>query len=1022
MNNYWLKLCVSFIFIILLPACWIASELHGVLTEQKPLASGGVMDLRQEKTLSEGEIRLNGEWLLYEGQLLTSDREASSQPPPPTLTVPGVWNGTMGLQGGLGTATYRLRVLLPEGTEGIYGIHTTNIRTANTIYVNGKEVGGSGRPGFQRADTLSGNMPYVSYFQLEGDEVEIYVQVANYSYATGGIISPIWFGTQEAIARSREINLFEYWMTAGGFLIPAVFLLLFFRLRRREAPLPQLGGFCVSCLIFVLTHGEKAALALLSLHYEEVLRIQLISSAFVYYFLARYVVLLYPRFGIRLLNRLVLLVTMALTLAGIGLPTSLFSQWEALLLVCSFLSIAYVIYVLVRAILTQGAHTLALAVSIQSVMVMLAVYLLSGFGQLENQTFLPYAILVFSASQAYLIVERFAELFRHAERMSERLLRLDEQKDEFMLNTSYEIREPLHGIVNLAQVPDRREGSRSETEDRLDLIQGIARRLSYLVDDLIDFNLLNSGEAKYEARIVNVQSVVRTVLDIYPSEGNSRWVMEKLPENTLLLFADERRLGQIVHNLIAYAMSHARDRVVRLALQEEAGQVTFFVRAPGIGKALDIEREESEFYATDETAAESAERVRLSVTKRLIELGGGTWQTVESDDGDETLCISWPAASEAEARIAGQATSGWMPADEAGGEVRAYAAPSVQSADVEDETERGAQGSILIVDDDRLGAMAMGQLLSDARISCRIVESGAEALALLTDVGRFDLVIVDLVMPDISGMELVRRIREHAMLSELPVLLLSEGRRQEESLVGFRAGANDILVKPYEVAELKARVGTLLQLRSSVKNLVRTETAFLQAQIKPHFLFNAINTIMTVCRLEPPRAEELLLQLSRYLRGSFDFGNLAQSVPLRSELELVRSYLAIESARFEDRLQVEYDIESKEWIGVPPLSIQPLVENAVRHGIMRKPQGGTIRVRVMDGEGVWQVAVEDDGVGIPPDRLAEISATGGVGLANISRRLRLMYGEQLQIESWPGEGTRVSFIIPKGVEYESDFD
>ncbi|MGG1516109.1 response regulator [Paenibacillus oryzisoli] len=1019
MNNYWLKLFVSFIFITLLPAIWIASELHGVRTKQAPLASGGVIDLRQEKALSRGEIRLNGEWQLYEGQLLTSDRDAASRPPPLTLSVPGVWNDMEGLQGGLGTATYRLRLLLPKGTEGIYGIHTTNIRMSSTIFVNGKEVGGSGRPGFQRSNTISGNMPYVSYFQLEGDEAEIYVQVANYSYATGGIISPIWFGTQEAIARSREINLFEYWMTAGGFLIPAVFLLLFFRLRRREAPLPQLGGFCVSCLIFVLTHGEKAALALLSLNYEEVLRIQLISSAFVYYFLARYVVLLYPHFGIRLLNRLMLLVTLALTLAGIGLPTSLFSRWEALLLVCSFLSIAYVIYVLVRAILTQGAQTLALAASIQSVMVMLAVYLLSGFGQLENQTFLPYAILVFSASQAYLIVERFSELFRHAERMSERLLRLDERKDEFMLNTSYEIREPLHGIVNLAQVPDGLEGRESQSEERLDLIQGIARRLSYLVDDLIDFNLLNSGEANYDARIVNVQSVVRTVLDMYPSDANSRWVLEKLPERPLLLIADERRLGQIVHNLIAYAMSHIRDRVVRLTLQDENGQVTFAIRAPGIGKALDIEREESEFYATDETAAESAERVRLSVTKRLIELGGGTWRTVEADDDDEMLCISWPAASEAEGHIERHAPSGWMSSDEAGG-IRAYAAASEEAAAFEDGTERGAQGSILIVDDDRLGALAMGQLLSDAWVSCRIAESGAEALELLTDAGRFDLVIVDLIMPDISGMELVRRIREHAMLSELPILLLSEGRRQEESLVGFRAGANDILVKPYEVAELKARVGTLLQLRSSIKNLVRTETAFLQAQIKPHFLFNAINTIMTVCRLEPPRAEELLLQLSRYLRGSFDFGNLAQSVPLRSELELVRSYLAIESARFEDRLRVEYDIESKEWIGVPPLSIQPLVENAVRHGIMRKPQGGTIRIRVMDGEGVWQVAVEDDGVGIPPDRLAEISATGGVGLANISRRLRLMYGEQLQIESWPGEGTRVSFIIPKGVEYESD--
>ncbi len=1013
---YWLKLLGSIVLLTLLPLCWIVAELRSEGDRSVP-AENGIVNLHDRDMTTSGAVRLNGEWLLYPGLPLTEADFSKADKSPlrqgVAVNVPDVWNGLPGLESGLGTATYRLRVRLPDDASGIYGIRTTNIRMASRIYVNGEEVGGSGRPGLDREGTLPGNTPNVGFFKLQGSEADIVIQVANYSYASGGIVYPIWFGTQEAIVSSRELGLFEYWLTAGGFLIPALFLLLFFRLRRREAPLLQLGGFCVCSLLFVLTHGEKAALALLqALNYESVLRVQLISSAFVYYFLARYIVQLYPKFGVRLLDRLVLIISCIITFAGLALPTAQFSRFEVLLLVCSLLSIAYVLYVLIRAVMTRRENTLALTASIQSVLIILLVYLLNGFGYLENQAILPFTIVVFSAAQAYQIVSRFAHLLGHAERMSERLLQHDEWKDEFMLSTSYEIREPLRSIANLAAAAERQEAGGGGSE-RLTMITGIARRLSYLVDDMIDFSLLKSGEAEYKRRVVLLPPVVRSVLELYPPQVLPGWEVEVLSPNPPPLLADERRVGQIIHSLVAYALQHAGGAAVRLAIQAQEDRVALIIAAPGIGSALSTEREEPEFYRADESATESAERVRLSVTRRLIELGGGEWRArgLENEE-DEALSISWPIASSeaiAAAASASEASGRTLPAFDGDyrEELAASAAPEAP----------GGSGSVLIVDDDRLGSQVMRQLLGEERLAIKTVASAEEGLSLLKEAGPFDLVIVDLVLPGMSGLELVRRIREHAAISELPVLLLSEGRLPDETLAGFRAGANDILVKPYETSELRARVGTLLELRSSVRRLVRTETAFLQAQIKPHFLFNAINTIMAVCRLNPPQAEALLLELSRYLRASFDFGNLEQRVPLHNELELVRSYLAIESARFDDRLRVEIEVGSGEWIPVPPLSIQPLVENAVRHGIMRKPEGGKVRILIEPAASGWRVTVEDDGVGISSDRLSEIGEStgdsGGVGLANISRRLRLMYGEQLHIESWPGEGTRVSFNIPR---------
>ncbi|MCD1259433.1 histidine kinase [Paenibacillus athensensis] len=1025
MNTYWLRLLASFILITLLPVGWVVAQLRDSGNDIPFAAADGVMDLRASWSES-GKVKLNGMWLLYPGQLLTGAEAASPAEQPVPARVPGVWNGLPAMSKGLGTATYRLRLLLPEHAAGMYGIRATSIRTSARIYVNGEEIGGSGFPGLNRLSTTPSNVPFAAYFRLDRPVADITVQVANYSYASGGIIYPIWFGTQEAIIRSREINLFAYWLTACGFLIPALFLLLFFRLRRREAPLLQLGGFCVCSLLYVLTHGEKAALALLpTLDYDVVLRIQLIISGYIYYFLARYVVQLFPEFGVRTIDRLLLAIASGLTLTGLALPPYLFSRGETLLLACALGSIAYLLYVLLRAVLARRAQTLALTVSIQSVLFMLAVYLLQGFGKLEDQTLLPYAIIIFSGSQAYLIVSRFSVLLAHAQRLSERLLRLDELKDEFMLSTSYEIREPLRGIANLAALQERPEEENGRI--RLTMINGIARRLAYLVDDLIDFSLLKNGETAYRRRAVHLQPILRSVIDLYPLQESAAWSRDTLPDGLPPILADERRIGQIIHNLVAYASRHARGANVRFDAYADNGRVTLEMTAPGLHRALQAEREPAEFYPTDVTASESAERLRLTVTRQLIELGDGVWSAEEAADGPSVLRIAWPAAELDASGEPVAPSSRPQPVRSGSAEHNARTEWGRLTSEASGPTsaasaERSERGSLLIVDNDALDAWVMGHLLADAGISIRFAASGAEALALLAGASAFDLAIVDLIMPDMSGLELVRRIREHTMPAELPILLLCEGRRPEEALAGFEAGANDMLIKPYDAAELKARVATLLQLRSSIKNLVRTETAFLQAQIKPHFLFNAINTIMTVCRLDPARAEELLLELSRYLRGSFDFANLAQRVPLSSELELVRSYLAIEAARFGDRLRAEFDIAGEERILVPPLSIQPLVENAVRHGILRKPEGGTVRIRVKPSAAGWQVAVEDDGVGMPGGQPPKPGGAGGVGLTNISRRLRLLYGEALHIDSHPGSGTRVSFIIPEAIQHESDID
>ena len=203
------------------------------------------------------------------------------------------------------------------------------------------------------------------------------------------------------------------------------------------------------------------------------------------------------------------------------------------------------------------------------------------------------------------------------------------------------------------------------------------------------------------------------------------------------------------------------------------------------------------------------------------------------------------------------------------------------------------------------------------------------------------------------------------------------------------------------------------------------EIAFLRSQIKPHFLYNALNSIAALCHDEPRRAEALTIDLSKYLKSGFDFEQLATLTTLEYELELVQAYVNIEKARFGSKLSVEYDIRANLEAPIPPLILQPLVENAIRHGLMTDWQGGTVKICVRQKtDSTISFAVEDNGCGMSEVKQQEIFDPDikkkGIGLRNTSQRLQLLYGKGLKVESTEGQGTKIFFDIPVGSIKQSE--
>ncbi|WP_327853035.1 response regulator [Bacillus atrophaeus] len=322
--------------------------------------------------------------------------------------------------------------------------------------------------------------------------------------------------------------------------------------------------------------------------------------------------------------------------------------------------------------------------------------------------------------------------------------------------------------------------------------------------------------------------------------------------------------------------------------------------------------------------------------------------------------------------------------------------------------------TILIVDDNIESLKILNDMLQGIPYNVIAAKNGKEALEVVSR-SKLDLVILDLMMPDMTGFEVCMNIRERFSMVDLPVLIITAAIIGHDKYKAFHAGANDILQKPYHYSEFMARIKNLIMMKHTANQATNMEMAFLQSQIKPHFLYNVLNTIIALSHLDIEKAREVTAEFTNYLRMSFDFRNTSAISSFRNELSIISSYLSIEKTRFGDRLNILFDIDEGIDFILPPLMIQPLVENAVHHGISKKRGGGWVKLTAKkQSRNEYYVQVEDNGVGIAPEKQKDILSQDfdrSVGLKNINQRLKHFCGSELNIRSTPDAGTAVSMVI-----------
>ncbi len=320
------------------------------------------------------------------------------------------------------------------------------------------------------------------------------------------------------------------------------------------------------------------------------------------------------------------------------------------------------------------------------------------------------------------------------------------------------------------------------------------------------------------------------------------------------------------------------------------------------------------------------------------------------------------------------------------------------------ETAKPAVRALRLLTGAQAVALADGQTVLAFDGEAADHHRGGDALATLT--GRSDRVHVERhTHPDCP------------LRSALAAPLFVHDRRVGTLVALYDRPARLRLEDSRVVSEAAALVAALVQLsevEAQGERLARAELRSLRAQISPHFIYNALAAVAAFIHSRPEEARELLSEFAEFIR--YGFGSQRPYVTLADELGYVEKYLRLEQARFGERMRVRVEVDPDILPAVVPvLSVQPLVENAVRHGVESRPEGATIEIEGRSvGSDVW-LSVRDDGAGMDPDMAASALAGngGGIGLHNVQSRLRATFGDGYGLQLGPGPGTEVIMTLPK---------
>ena len=979
---------------------------------KSPKVINGSLDLSKWDFETEGIVFLNGEWDFYPERLVEpSDIKESALY---HIKVPGNWNMNSPLQLPRGSGTYHVSITLPKHKEKLQ-LKVQNIWMSHRLFINGSMVKEMGHPSDSIKSNIPKNTPYLVDVEAS-DKLDIVFQVSNYVYYDGGIIHPIQLGNEKDMEMRYQLS---FGTDMAGFfllLLFGVFHLNMYQMRERETTYLYSGIYLIILSFMTITTGEKVFMKFMdNIPFQIAYKFQDLCFFSGFPILLLFIKSLESEVMTKKIYRIIvtpiILFLIIFTISPYGFYTNLKAYLHIYVDILLLFFVSRLIYILVQKKYNKVSMSEFIYI-VASVGFITLVFVDSAFyhlGYINTNIIGKASLVAFILSLNLLLSRRFTNKMNEVQALTENLKIVNQIKDEFLVMTTHELKTPLLGISNISSQLAGEDNRNLTVEQRenVSLIKDISVRLSYLVNDLNDVVRLRHGDLSVNIRMIDLYVLAQVVFQIlsFDIEGKKLKLINMIKPMTFVQ-ADENRLKQILYNMIYNAIKFTDSGKIIAKTMEDKENIILIISDTGMGITNDIWNTifEDPYERIDfEVEEKKWTGLGLYISRQLARLMKGDIWVSNSVIGKGTdMSIRLPKGYEENGIINN------LDENETGRDI---------NEEIYELNKESKVRKILIVDDEHINIKILTMIL-EKEFQVFKAFKGENALKILNE-NSIDLVITDILMPGMSGIELIQTIRKNYSIIDLPIIVSTSKYSDADIQLAYQAGADDYITKPFSEEVVMSRVNILLQLTEAMDKALKSEIAFLQAQIKPHFIYNALSNIIALCYEDGERAAELLTLLSRYLRYIFQMDQLKQMITIQHELDIINTYVEIEKLRFGNRLKYETYIDSsinEDKFEIPALIIQPLVENAIRHGIFNKEGEGTVILRIMEGKEFISIIVEDDGIGMSVDDTYQIlhsEDSSGVGINNIKRRIRSFSGASFSIDSEFEKGTKCRLFLPK---------
>ncbi len=853
----------------------------------------GVISFSKDELQKKGSIGLDGNWEFYWNKSYTPQdfKKPGKIHPDGYFPVPMYWpkNKKLPLPS-RGLATYRLSIKSDLKAIPV-SISIPEIYTEYRLFINGKTVYSHGRFSDGKTHFLN---PRTFTVYNDRDEIEIILNIANERHGNAGIGQSLFIGTPENIENRDLFNRIMEIILIAVCIFAGIYHIILFSFRRKETELLYFGLFSIAVAVRTVSTGTSLIMDLFpELSFETGSRLATLIVPLNVMAFQQYVYKFFNSNRFKTVHRILMSIHMAYGISIFLTSTFFYSTLFTEYLMLIMISVAFVTFMTVHAYINKNRYSGIFMAGFSFIILGVLNDTLHYLQIINTGHYLSLFFSCFIIAQSIMLAIKFSREHTVVENLSRKLQVLDKLKDEFLANTSHELKTPLNGIIGISE--SLIEGTAGPlTEDvkyNLKLISSSGRRLSSLINDILDYSRLKNRDIVISEKDIDLKQTVSVVITIINStiKKENVEIINNIPDRISTIRGDENRIQQILFNLLGNAVKFTEQGYIKVNASDEGNFIRVSVEDTGIG--IPPESLENIFISFEQADGTISRKyggtgLGLPITKNLVELLGGTIGVTSKPGKGSIFYFTMKKSREGDLNPLSDSivkNTGTVLLDfNRNDSAHIKCTESASSSRIDEK--------VLIVDDETVNIKVIENYLSLEGYRTSFATNGEDALPMI-EKESFDIVLLDIMMPRMSGFEVCSRLRRKYSSYELPVLMLTARNISHDIAAAFDSGANDYLVKPIDRNELLARIRTHISLSyavdDAIKNAHLANTDELTGLYNRRFLMQSGKREFRNCRLKSKSFSVLMLDIDRFKLINDTLGHSSGDLVLKDIAEII---------------------------------------------------------------------------------------------------------------------------------------